>query len=57
MEGQAEVFFQQVFKQGFTFEWVKNQVALALEAKYGDLELFYNGKRIPEPFCLVDLGV
>ena len=40
-----------------TFEWVKNKVALKLEAKYDDLTIFYNDKRIPEPFCLVDMGV
>ena len=28
-----------------------------MEAKYQDLLLFYNGKRIPEPFCLVDMGI
>ena len=26
-------------------------------ARYEDLELFLNDKRIPEPFCLVDLNV
>ena len=46
-----------VFKQGQTFEWVKHKVGLQLEAKYQDLLLFYNGKRIPEPFCLVDMGI
>ena len=28
-----------------------------MEAKYDDLLLFYNDKRIPEPFCLVDMGI
>ena len=32
-------------------------MAVILEAKYQDLLLFYNGKRIPEPFCLVDMGI
>jgi len=57
MEGQDEVFFQAVYKQGITFEWVKNKVAEQLEAQYADLLLFYNGRRIPEPFCLIDMGV
>ena len=57
LSSKDEVFLEQVFKQGYTFEWVKNQVALTLEAKYQDLTLFYNGKRVPEPFCLVDLRV
>ena len=26
-------------------------------ASYEDLSLWMNGKRIPEPFCLVDMGV
>ena len=46
-----------MFKQGQTFEWVKHKVAVKLEAKYQDLLLFYNGKRIPEPFCLVDMNI
>ncbi|CDW76911.1 UNKNOWN [Stylonychia lemnae] len=46
-----------LFKQGLTFEWVKNKIAIALEVRYQDLLIFYNGKRIPEPFCLIDLGV
>ncbi len=44
-----------MFKQGVTFEWVKNKVAIALEAKYNDLSLYFNDKRIPEPFSIVDL--
>ena len=40
-----------------TFEWVKNKVAEELEANYADLALYFNGKRIPEPFCLVDMGI
>ena len=57
MEGQGDSFFQSVFKEGVTFEWVKNKVAEKLEANYADLSLFFNGRRIPEPFCLVDMGV
>jgi len=55
------------FKQGQTFEWVKHKVSLQLEAKYADLvsyssinrkqTLFVKGRRIPEPFCLVDMGI
>ena len=51
------MFHSEVFKQGQTFEWVKHKVAIKLEAKYQDLLLFYNGKRIPEPFCLVDMNI
>ena len=36
---------------------MKNQVAENLQAKYEDLSLYLNEKRIPEPFCLVDMGV
>ena len=36
---------------------MKNKVAIKLEAKYQDLLLFYNQKRICEPFCLVDLNI
>ena len=32
-------------------------MAVKLETKYQDLLLFYNDKRIPEPFCLVDMNV
>ena len=32
-------------------------MAIKLECKYQDLLLFYNGKRIPEPFCLVDMNI
>jgi len=28
-----------------------------MEANYSDLSLYYNGRRIPEPFCLIDMGV
>ena len=28
-----------------------------LEASYQDLTLHFNGRRIPEPFCLIDMGV
>lgn len=40
-----------------TFEWVKNKIALKLFANYEDISLYMNEKRIPEPFCLVDLNV
>ena len=40
-----------------TFEWVKNKVAENLEANYADLSLYIGEKRIPEPFCLVDMGI
>ena len=36
---------------------MKNKVAIKLEAKYQDLLLFYNSKRICEPFCLVDMNI
>ncbi len=54
-EGQP--IYEQQFKQGVTFEWVKNKLAESMIARYEDLELFMNDKRIPEPFCLVDLNV
>lgn len=57
MEGSDEVFFQAVYKQGITFEWIKNKVAEHMEAQYNDLSLFFNERRIPEPFCLIDMGV
>ena len=57
MEGSDEVFFQAVYKQGITFEWIKNKVAEQMEAQYPDLSLFFNDRRIPEPFCLIDMGV
>ena len=57
LKGVNDVFHTEVFKQGQTFEWVKNKVAIKLEAKYQDLLLFYNDKRICEPFCLVDLNI
>jgi hypothetical protein len=28
-----------------------------MEANYSDLSLFLGPKRIPEPFCLVDMGI
>ena len=56
-EGETEAFHEAVFKQGITFEWIKNKVAEHMEANYADLSLFYNGRRIPEPFCLIDMGV
>ena len=57
LKGDDKVFLSQVFKQGQTFEWVKHKVSLKLECKYQDLLLFYNNKRIPEPFCLVDMNI
>ena len=57
MEGSDEVFYQAVHKEGHTFEWIKNKVAEHMEAQYEDLSLFYNGRRIPEPFCIVDMNV
>ena len=57
MEGTDEVFFQAVYKQGVTFEWIKNKVAEHMEAQYNDLSLFFDNRRIPEPFCLIDMGV
>ena len=36
---------------------MKHKVSLRLEAKYADLTLFVKGRRIPEPFCLVDMGI
>ncbi len=56
MDGEHEPFHKAVFKQGITFEWVKNKIADIIEARYQDLSLFQNGKRIPEPFCLCDMG-
>jgi len=57
MENSDEIFFQAVYKQGITFEWIKNKVAENLEAQYQDLSLYYNDRRIPEPFCLIDMSV
>ena len=57
MEGQDDVFYEAVFQQGVNFEWIKNKVAERLEAQYQDLSLHFNGRRIPEPFCLIDMGV
>lgn len=54
---QSQPFMEATYKQGVTFEWVKNQVAEKLEAKYEDVSLYLGEKRIPEPFCLVDMGV
>jgi hypothetical protein len=52
-----EPFYSAVFKQGFTFEWVKNKVAEQLEGRYEDISLYMGEKRIPEPFCLIDMQV
>ena len=49
--------YENSFKQGVTFEWVKNKLAESMMARYEDLHLYMNEKRIPEPFCLVDLNV
>ena len=57
MEGSDEVIYQAVHKEGHTFEWIKNKLAEHMEAQYGDLSLFYNGRRIPEPFCIVDMAI
>lgn len=57
MEGSDDIVYQAVFKQGVTFEWVKNKVAEKLEANYNDLTLHLNDRRIPEPFCLIDMGI
>jgi hypothetical protein len=56
-EDKNIVFHEESFKQGVSFEWVKNKIANVLEARYEDLSLYFKGKRIPEPFCLVDMGV
>ena len=55
LQGESKPFFQEVFKQGVTFEWVKHKVSLKVECKYQDLLLFFNGNRIPEPFSIVDM--
>ena len=49
------MFHTEVFKQGITFEWVKHKVAIKLECKYQDLLLFHDGKRVIEPFSIVDM--
>lgn len=56
MDGEHEPFHKASFKQGVTFEWVKGKIADKIEAQYHDLSLFMNNKRIPEPFCLCDMG-
>lgn len=56
-EGEIKPFYEASFKQGVTYEWVKNKVADIMESRYEDISLYYKGKRIPEPFCLVDMGV
>lgn len=28
-----------------------------MEANYSDLSLYIGSKRIPEPFCLIDMGI
>lgn len=56
-ETEPKPFLEKAFREGVTFEWVKNQVCDVLETRYQDVSLFMNNKRIPEPFCLVDMGV
>lgn len=36
---------------------MKNKVAEKMEANYQDLSLYIGAKRIPEPFCLIDMGI
>ena len=55
--GETKPVYENFFKQGVTFEWVKNKLAEKMMARYEDLHLYMNDKRIPEPFCLVDLNV
>ena len=57
MQSNNKPISEAVFSEGVTFEWVKNKVAEQIFARYEDLSLFMNGKRIPEPFCLVDMNV
>ena len=54
-KGLNKPILEQAFQSGVTFEWVKNKVAEAMFARYEDLSLFHNGKRIPEPFSICDL--
>jgi hypothetical protein len=55
--GTEEIFHSEVFKQGVTFEWVKNKICEKIESQYEDTSLYIGEKRIPEPFCLIDMGV
>ena len=57
MDGEKAPFWEETFKEGVTFEWIKNKVAEQLEANYGDLSLYAGERRIPEPFCPIDMGV
>ena len=57
MFGTDAPFHKEIFKQGVTFEWVKNKICDKIEAQYEDVSLFLGPKRIPEPFCLVDMNV
>ena len=57
MESSGDVFWTQTFKEGITFEWIKNKLAEHIEAQYGDLSLYFNNRRIPEPFCLIDMNI
>ena len=56
-EGEDQPFWQSVFKEGVTFEWIKNKVAEEMEANYADLTLFDGERRIIEPFCPIDMGI
>ena len=56
-EGEDEPFWQSIFKEGVTFEWIKNKVAEEMEANYADLTLFEGERRIIEPFCPIDMGI
>ena len=55
VQDPEKIFHQEVFKQGVTFEWVKNKCAEKLETKYQDLTLFFNDKRVIEPFSICDM--
>ena len=35
----------------------KEQICDEIEAQYDDISLYLGSKRIPEPFCIVDMGV
>ena len=56
-QGEETPFWQQSFKEGVTFEWIKNKVAENLEANYGDLTLYAGERRIIEPFCPIDMQI
>ena len=56
-QGEDKPFWESVFKEGVTFEWIKNKVAEQMEANYADLTLFEGERRIIEPFCPIDMGI